>query len=178
MGFLADTAVSLGETDLCVDSLRALTSVHRARRGLLSEISSGAVARPLCSLAAAIGQWDAAELHFEAAVELNQRLGARPWLAITKHDYGLILLARGAPGDRERAQGSSRARLRSTAARHEDRRGCDRCLKSRLPVPRRDRRGCPATCVAQRVVEASLTSVGYAASAAAAETQTGAKAYG
>ena len=31
-------------------------------------------------------------------------MGARPWLAHTQHDYGEMLLARAASGDRERAQ--------------------------------------------------------------------------
>ena len=31
-------------------------------------------------------------------------MGARPWLAHTQHDYARMLLARDAPGDRERAE--------------------------------------------------------------------------
>jgi hypothetical protein len=41
--------------------------------------------------------------HFEDALELNGRMGARPWLARTRYDFALMLLARGEPGDRERA---------------------------------------------------------------------------
>ena len=40
---------------------------------------------------------------FQDALELNARMGARPWLARTQCDYALMLLARDAPGDRERA---------------------------------------------------------------------------
>ena len=34
---------------------------------------------------------------------MNERMGARPWLAHTQHDYARMLLDRDAPGDRERA---------------------------------------------------------------------------
>jgi hypothetical protein len=34
---------------------------------------------------------------------MNEQMGARPWLAHTQEDYGRLLLARGAPGDAEKA---------------------------------------------------------------------------
>ena len=34
---------------------------------------------------------------------MNARMGARPWLAHTQHDYARMLLARDQPGDAERA---------------------------------------------------------------------------
>jgi hypothetical protein len=34
---------------------------------------------------------------------MNQRMGARPWLAHTQHDYARTLIARNDRGDRERA---------------------------------------------------------------------------
>ena len=37
--------------------------------------------------------------HFAAAVAFNERLGARPQLAYTRHAYGRTLLARGKPED-------------------------------------------------------------------------------
>ena len=33
---------------------------------------------------------------------MNERMGARPWLAHTRHDYAGMLLARGDPRDRDR----------------------------------------------------------------------------
>lgn len=68
------------------------------------EVSTGAVARYLGLLAATIERWGDAEGHFEAALELNRRIGARPWLAYTQRDYADMLGARDAPGDREKAQ--------------------------------------------------------------------------
>ena len=55
-------------------------------------------------LASTIGLWDDAEAHFEAALDLNARLGARPWLARTELAYARMLLARHQPGDAERAR--------------------------------------------------------------------------
>jgi hypothetical protein len=35
---------------------------------------------------------------------MNAEMGARPWLAHTRYDYGRMLLERAAPGDSERAE--------------------------------------------------------------------------
>ena len=35
---------------------------------------------------------------------MNERMGARPWLAYTQHDYARLLLARDERDDRERAE--------------------------------------------------------------------------
>jgi hypothetical protein len=34
---------------------------------------------------------------------VNARIGARPWVAHTRHDYARMLLARAGPGDGDRA---------------------------------------------------------------------------
>src|SRR3712207_7920789 len=39
-------------------------------------------------------RWDDAELHFEDALTMNTRMGARPWLAHTANDYARMLRAR------------------------------------------------------------------------------------
>lgn len=36
---------------------------------------------------------------------MNSRMGARPWVAHTQFNYAQMLLARGEPGDREKARG-------------------------------------------------------------------------
>jgi tetratricopeptide (TPR) repeat protein len=54
-------------------------------------------------LSATIGRWDEAEAQFQAAIEFNARLGARPWLARTEFSYGQMLMARRCQGDIERA---------------------------------------------------------------------------
>ena len=68
------------------------------------EVSVGAVARYLGILASTMSRWEDAARHFEDALEMNKRMGARPWLAHTQNDYARMLLARDRPGDRERAQ--------------------------------------------------------------------------
>ncbi|HLZ71009.1 MAG TPA: AAA family ATPase [Dehalococcoidia bacterium] len=64
---------------------------------------TGSVARCLGLLATTLQRWEDAERHFEAALAMNARLGALPWLAVAQCNYAAMLLARGAPGDRERA---------------------------------------------------------------------------
>ena len=54
-------------------------------------------------LAGAIGDWAAGEQHFEVSLDLDQRLQAWPWLTHTKHEFALMLRARGRPGDCDRA---------------------------------------------------------------------------
>ena len=79
------------------------------------EVAIGSVARYLGLLATTMGHWNEAAQHFEDALAMNERMGARPWLAHTQHDYARTLLARDEPGDRERARSSSTRRSRPTA---------------------------------------------------------------
>jgi DNA-binding NarL/FixJ family response regulator len=65
----------------------------------------GAASRQLGMLTATMKRWPDAERHFVAALAMNARQGARPWLAHTQHQYAAMLLARNANGDRERAVG-------------------------------------------------------------------------
>ena len=63
----------------------------------------GAAARYLGVLAATMERWEDAAQHFEDALAMNARMGARPWLAHTQHQYAVMLLARHQPGDRDKA---------------------------------------------------------------------------
>jgi DNA-binding CsgD family transcriptional regulator/tetratricopeptide (TPR) repeat protein len=63
----------------------------------------GAASRYLGMLAAAMARWDDAEQHFQEALAMNTRTGARPWLAHTQYDYAAMLLARGRPEDQTQA---------------------------------------------------------------------------
>ena len=60
----------------------------------------GSVARYLGLLATALSRWDDAARHFEDALTMNTRMGARPWVAHTQHDYARMLLRRSDAGDR------------------------------------------------------------------------------
>ena len=64
----------------------------------------GSVSRYLGLLTITLKRFDHAQSHYEDALAMNERIGARPWLAHTQHDYARMLLARNTPGGRERAQ--------------------------------------------------------------------------
>jgi hypothetical protein len=64
----------------------------------------GSVARFLGMLAHALGDWSAAEQHFEYALRMDERLRAWPWLAHSRHEYALMLAARNRSEDKARAQ--------------------------------------------------------------------------
>jgi tetratricopeptide (TPR) repeat protein len=67
------------------------------------ESSTGAVDRYLGLAALTAGDLPAAERHLRDAVDLNTRIGARPWAARSQADLAALLLARDQPGDREQA---------------------------------------------------------------------------
>ena len=69
----------------------------------IATICCGANARYLGMLSSVTGDWASAEAHFEAALEMDERLQAWPWLAHTKHEFALMLRERGRPGDHDRA---------------------------------------------------------------------------
>jgi len=105
MTILADTCAFLGDRRRA-DELRALLLPYAGRNVVIVEAWAcfGSADRPLGLLASTMGMWDEAAAHFEAALDLNERLGARPWLARTQHAYAEMLLARGEPGDAARAR--------------------------------------------------------------------------
>ena len=55
------------------------------------EIILGSVARPLGLLALQLGRPDDATDHFERAIAMNADMGARPWVAHARYDYGRAL---------------------------------------------------------------------------------------
>jgi len=110
-----------------------------------AEISTGSASRGLGNLASATSRWDAAVLHFEEALEMNERTGARPWVAHTCHDHARMLLARDRPRDRahvaellERARGTCQevgmVALGAKVSALVDEHGLRPRLASRAPV--------------------------------------------
>jgi DNA-binding CsgD family transcriptional regulator len=63
----------------------------------------GAASRYLGMLAATMERWEEAAQHFEDALAMNTRMGARPWSAHTQREYAKMLLARNQPGDSDKA---------------------------------------------------------------------------
>ena len=84
----------------------------------LAAVCHGPAARFLGLLAATEGRNGDAARHFEAAIERSAAIGARPILARTRSDYARMLVARGEPGDLERAH-----ELASAAAEEAERLG-------------------------------------------------------
>ena len=100
---LADVCAFLGD-NVRAEELYALLAPYESRNVFgHPEFSTGSVARSLANLASTLGRFEDAERHFATALETNRRMGARPWVAHTRHDLARMLLTRQAPGDRTRA---------------------------------------------------------------------------
>jgi eukaryotic-like serine/threonine-protein kinase len=99
LSLLAETASSLCDAARAQVLYRKLLPYADRVAVGIPEISLGSVARYLGLLASTIGLEDA-ERHFEEAMAVNGRIGARPWLAHTQHDFARLAVER----DPERAQ--------------------------------------------------------------------------
>jgi len=64
----------------------------------------GSAAQYLGLLAATMSRWEDALAHLEAAVGAHERIGAPPLLARSRYHYAQVLVTRGRPDDRQRAQ--------------------------------------------------------------------------
>jgi DNA-binding SARP family transcriptional activator len=103
MSLLAETSALLGGTDSASVLYRLLVPWATLNVADVGEGIRGSVSRYLGILATMTKSWVEAELHFEAALAMNERMGARPWLAHTHSDYARMLIARDKPADRGRA---------------------------------------------------------------------------
>ena len=101
---LAEVAARLHDHDRAAILYRQLGQYSQLNPLASGEIAAGSVARYLGMLASTTGRWNDAARHFDEALEMNERMGARPWLAHTQEDYARMLFARNAPGDDERAR--------------------------------------------------------------------------
>jgi DNA-binding CsgD family transcriptional regulator/tetratricopeptide (TPR) repeat protein len=125
--YLADACAALGDDSvaaLVYPELEPLAGASVMIGHLVSFY--GAADRYLGMLAATLGMPDRAQLHFEAAMELNRRMGADTWLAHTAYEYARLLLEPERGGeDRQRASAmlaeaatlSERIGLRALSAR-------------------------------------------------------------
>jgi DNA-binding CsgD family transcriptional regulator len=64
----------------------------------------GAAAHYLAMLAATMEDLEQSELYFQQAIEMNEKLGAFPYVGHSQFEYARMLLARGNTSDRRRAQ--------------------------------------------------------------------------
>jgi tetratricopeptide (TPR) repeat protein len=74
-------------------------------------VSCGAASRSLGLLATVLERWEEAERHFRDAIEMNTRMGFRPWVAMTQLNFAQMLMRRNAAPDRERAEALLREAL-------------------------------------------------------------------
>jgi DNA-binding SARP family transcriptional activator/tetratricopeptide (TPR) repeat protein len=104
MSLLAQTCSFLSDSEAATVLYGLLLPYAALNAVDVSEGLRGSASRYLGLLATTMQRWGDAERHFEDALEMNERMGVRPWLAHSQHDYARMLLDRDGPGDRERAQ--------------------------------------------------------------------------
>lgn len=103
--YLADACAVLGDTEAAAVLYPELDA-YAGGNVMIGHLVAcyGAADRYLGQTAAVLGEWELAERHFESALALNMRLGARTWLAHTAFAYARMALARGRADDRARAR--------------------------------------------------------------------------
>jgi tetratricopeptide (TPR) repeat protein len=102
-GLLAEVCAVLGDGRRAAALYQLLQPYAGCNQLNYVEVCAGSTSRYLGLLATTMSRWQDAERHFEAAIEMDRRTGARPWLAHTQEDYARMLLSRSASGDREKA---------------------------------------------------------------------------
>ncbi len=105
LSFLAVACAYLGDRERAA-RLYELLLPYEGRNAVFraaSPLLLGSTSHYLGLLAATMGRWDDAARHFEDAIDVHTRLGLRPRLARTQHEYALMLFARDQPRDRPRA---------------------------------------------------------------------------
>jgi DNA-binding CsgD family transcriptional regulator/tetratricopeptide (TPR) repeat protein len=102
--YLADAAAAVGDADVA-DLVYPELAAHAGTNVMIGHgvASYGAADRYLGMLAAARGDLDLADRHFEAAMDFNRRMGAATWVAHTAYEQARALLARAGADDRQRA---------------------------------------------------------------------------
>jgi DNA-binding SARP family transcriptional activator len=100
---LAEAATILENQERAASLYHVLVP-HRSLNAVsVAEGGGDSASRALGILATLLGHLEDATAHFEEALAMNRRMGARPWVAHTEHEYALMLIERGESGDRERA---------------------------------------------------------------------------
>jgi class 3 adenylate cyclase/tetratricopeptide (TPR) repeat protein len=99
--YLAEVAARLRET-AHAERIYALLLPYRDQVVTVPAFTlcCGSAARYLGMLAGALGDWPAAEAHFEYALHMDERLRAPPWLAHSRHEFAVMLSVRNRKGDR------------------------------------------------------------------------------
>ena len=103
MSFLADVCYSL-QDDRTAGVLHRILQPWDGRNvvGSAAVVCYGSMSRHLGQLATLLGKWDLADKYFQRALEMNGRLGARPYVAHTQHEYADMLFRRNGTDDRRK----------------------------------------------------------------------------
>ena len=91
MTLLADVCAALGDAERAATLYERLLPYGERNAFGMIEIALGSVDRPLGLLARTLGRGDQAIAHFENAIAMNERMGARPWVAHARFDLGRTL---------------------------------------------------------------------------------------
>jgi hypothetical protein len=103
LSLLTQVCVALGDTQNAALLYELMLPYADSNVLVYPELSLGSASHYLGILASALSRWADAERHFEAAIEMNTRMDALPWVSHTEHDYAAMLVARGQPDDGRRA---------------------------------------------------------------------------
>ena len=101
---LAETCVILGDTERAAPLYDLLLPYAPLNAVAVPELALDSTSRPLGMLSTLLGRFEDAARHFEEALRMNERMGARPWLAHAQEEFARMLLRRDAGDDRERAE--------------------------------------------------------------------------
>lgn len=102
---LAEVCGALGDASRARELYEVLEP-YAGRNVVVGRAAScnGSASRLLGILASVVGEWELAERHFAQALEMHERMAARPWTARTELAWGEMLLARGGEGDVQRGR--------------------------------------------------------------------------
>ena len=101
--FMSEVCAYLGDTSRAALFYRRLRPWSSRNAMLGSQVFYGPVALYLGMLASAMSRRDKAREHFETALRMSQRIGARAWVARTQCEYAAMLLGRANPDDLKKA---------------------------------------------------------------------------
>ncbi len=113
IALLGETCALIGDREQAAVLYRLLSPHSEKLVQCTQAANLGSTHRFLALLSAALGNLDAAEHHFEAALERNNACGLRPVVALMRREYAEMLIAR---GDTLRAADLLRETLREAEA--------------------------------------------------------------
>jgi len=116
LGMLAEVCAHLADRERAVQLYELLRPFAARSVEVGCTLSGGPVSRYLGLLAATLRRRDDAATHFEAALAMAARMGSLLWMAETAYAFADMLLARGDPGDAERAHALLASARETTSA--------------------------------------------------------------